>query len=129
MGIPYWVFIAAGAGLLVFVLVLVLILVLRGRKRRKEEAERQALIETMMATAAPGQIVQLDENGQPVYVDVDAEPELDEEGNPVTGANVMDLRTERSMELRQSIRDFVDENMEVAALLLKSWMKEGGENG
>ena len=46
-GIPYWVFIAAGVGLLVFVLVLVLILVLRGKKRKKlkqEEAERQALI-------------------------------------------------------------------------------------
>ena len=128
-GIPYWVFIAAGVGLLVFVLVLVLILVLRGKKRKKEEAERQILIETMMAAAEPGQIVQIDENGQPYYVDVDGEPELDEEGNPVTGTNVMDLHTERSMELRQSIRDFVDENMEVAALLLKSWMKESGENG
>ena len=131
MGIPYWVFIAAGVGLLVFVLVLVLILVLRGKKRKKEEAERQALIETMEAMAQPGQIVQIGEDGQPHYVDVDmvdAIP-LDEEGNPVTGANVMDLHTEKSMELRQSIRDFVDENMEVAALLLKSWMKEGGENG
>lgn len=128
-GIPYWVFIAAGVGLLVFVLVLVLILVLRGKKRKKEEAERQALIETMMAAAEPGQIVQIDENGQPYYVDVGGEPELDEEGNPVSGANVMELHTEKSMELRQSIRDFVDENMEVAALLLKSWMKEGGENG
>ena len=129
MGIPYWVFIAAGTGLLVFVIVLVLILVLRGRKRRKEEAEKQAVTEAMIAAAPPGVIVQFDEDGQPVYVDVDAEPELDEEGNPVSGANVMDLHTERSMELRQSIRDFVDENMEVAALLLKSWMKEGGENG
>ena len=128
-GVPFWVFIAAGVGLLVFVAVLVLILVLRGKKRKKEEAERQALIETMMAAAEPGQIVQLDEDGNPVYVEVGGEPELDEEGNPVTGANVMDLHTERSMELRQSIRDFVDENMEVAALLLKSWMKEGGESG
>ena len=130
-GIPYWVFIAAGAGLLAFVLVLVLILILRGRKRKKEEAERQALIETMMAAAPPGVAVEIGEDGQPIYVDVDETGEvvLDEEGNPVTGANVMDLHTERSMELRQSIRDFVDENMEVAALLLKSWMKEGGENG
>ena len=36
---------------------------------------------------------------------------------------------ERSMELRQSIRDYVDENMEVAALLIKSWLKEDGDNG
>ena len=130
-GIPYFVFIAAGVGLLVFVVVLVLILVLRGKKRKKEEAERQALIETMMAAAPPGVIVEIGEDGQPIYVDAEAavEPVLDEEGNPVTGANVMDLHTERSMELRQSIRDFVDENMEIAALLLKSWMKESGENG
>ena len=54
---------------------------------------------------------------------------LDEDGNPVAGANVMDLHTERSMELRQNIRDYVDENMEVAALLIKSWLKEDGDNG
>ena len=131
MGIPYWVFIAAGVGLLVFVIVLTLILVLRGKKRKKEEAERQELIEQMKAMAPPGQVVEIGEDGQPIYVDVDAagEVQLDEEGNPVSGANVMDLHTERSMELRQSIRDFVDENMEIAALLLKSWIKEGGENG
>ena len=128
-GIPFFVFIAAGVGLLVFVVVLVLILVLRGKKRKKAEAERQALIETMVSAAEPGQIVLLDENGQPYYADAGGEPELDEEGNPVTGANVMEMHTERSMELRQSIRDFVDENMEVAALLLKSWMKEDGESG
>ena len=130
-GIPIWVFVAAGVGLLVFLLVLILILVLRGKKRKKEEAERQALIESMTAMAPEGQIVQFDENGQPIYVDAEAAegPELDEEGNPVTGANVMELHTEKSMELRQSIRDFVDENMEVAALLLKSWMKESGKDG
>ena len=133
MGIPYLLIIAAGVGLMVFVIVLTLILVLRGRKRKKlkkEEAERQALIEVMMAAAPPGQVVEIGEDGQPIYVDAPAagEVELDEEGNPVAGANVMDLHTEKSMELRQSIRDFVDENMEVAALLLKSWMKEGGEN-
>ena len=69
--------------------------------------------------------VQLGSDGQPVEQPV----ELDENGDPVSGADVMDLHTERSMELRQSIRDFVDENMEVAALLIKSWLKEDGDNG
>ena len=63
-------------------------------------------------------------DGQPIV-----QPVLDEDGNPVAGANVMDLHTERSMELRQNIRDYVDENMEVAALLIKSWLKEDGDNG
>ena len=51
------------------------------------------------------------------------------EGSEPTGADVMELNTERSMELRQSIREFVDENMEVAALLVKSWLKEDDDNG
>ena len=113
-GIPVWVFIAAGVGLLLFIIVLVIILVVRRKKKKAEDEEQQA-VDALLAQAMP------------------PEPEegvqYDEEGNPVTGANVMDLHTERSMELRQSIRDFVDENMEVAALLLKSWLKEDGDNG
>lgn len=113
LGIPLWVVIAAGAGLLVFAIVLTIILLLRSKKRKKQEAEQRA-VEELLATAMPQQTedgVQLDENGEPV------------------GADVMDLHTERSMELRQSIRDYVDENMEVAALLIKSWLKEDGDNG
>ena len=126
-GIQYWVVIAAGVGLLLFIIILVtVILLVRRRKRKKQEAEQKAM-EELLATAMPGQTVEIGPDGQPIVVD--ALPELDEEGNPVSGANVMDLHTERSMELRQSIRDFVDENMEVAALLLKSWMKEDGDNG
>ena len=113
LGIPLWVVIAAGAGLLVFAIVLTIILLLRGKKRKKQEAEQRA-VEELLAVAMPQQTedgVQLDENGEPV------------------GADVMDLHTERSMELRQSIRDYVDENMEVSALLIKSWLKEDGDNG
>ncbi len=113
LGIPLWVVIAAGAGLLVFAIVLTIILLLRGKKRKKQEAEQRA-VEELLAVAMRQQTedgVQLDENGEPV------------------GADVMDLHTERSMELRQSIRDYVDENMEVAALLIKSWLKEDGDNG
>lgn len=124
LGLPYWVFIAAGAGLLLFALLLTVILLLRRKKRKKLEAEQRA-VEELMAASMPGATVELDENGQPVVVPA----QLDEEGNPVAGANVMDLHTERSMELRQNIRDYVDENMEVAALLIKSWLKEDVDNG
>lgn len=124
LGIPIWVPIAAGAGLLVFAIILTVILLLRRRKRKKQEEEERA-VEELLATAMPGQTVELGPDGQPLVPEV----ELDEEGNPVSGADVMDLHTERSMELRQSIRDFVDENMEVAALLIKSWLKEDGDNG
>lgn len=124
LGIPYWVFIAAGAGLLLFAILLTVILLLRRKKRKKLEEEQKA-VEELLAASMPGATVEIGEDGQPVVVP----PQLDEEGNPVAGANVMDLHTERSMELRQNIRDYVDENMEVAALLIKSWLKEDGENG
>ena len=137
MGIPTWVLFAAIGGLLLFVIILVtVILLVRRSKKKKQEAEQKA-IEELMSTAMPGQsTVVMGADGQPVAVTIgpDGQPvetpvQLDEDGNPVTGADVMDLHTERSMELRQSIRDYVDENMEVAALLLKSWLKEDVDNG
>ena len=137
MGIPTWAFFAAIGGLLLFVVVLVtVILLVRRGKKKKKEAEQKA-VEELLATAMPGETtVIIGEDGQPVTVTIgpDGQPvpvevQLDEDGNPITGADVMDLHTERSMELRQNIRDFVDENMEVAALLIKSWMKEDGDHG
>ena len=111
--VPLWAVIALGAGVVLFVVLLVVILMVRGKKRKRAEEEQRA-VEELLAVAMPQQT----EDGV----------QVDEDGNPVSGANVMDLHTERSMELRQSIRDFVDENMEVAALLVKSWLKEDGEN-
>jgi flagellar M-ring protein FliF len=40
----------------------------------------------------------------------------------------MSLQTERSMELRKSIRRFADENPELAAQMIKVWLR-GGEDG
>lgn len=136
MGIPTWVLFAAIGGLLLFIIILVTVILLVRRSKRKKQEEEQKAIEELMSTAMPGQTVVLNEEGQPVTVTIgaDGQPvetpvQLDEDGNPVTGADVMDLHTERSMELRQNIRDYVDENMEVAALLLKSWLKEDLDNG
>ena len=137
MGIPSWALFAAIGGLLLFVIILVTIILLVRRGKKKKHEKEQKAIEELMAAAMPGQTtVIIGEDGQPISVTLDEEGnpveapmELDENGNPVSGADVMDLHTERSMELRQNIRDYVDENMEVAALLLKSWMKEDGDNG
>lgn len=137
VGIAPWVFFAAIGGLALFIIILVTVILLVRRSKKKKQAAEQKAVEEMMAAAVPGQstviigadgqpvTVVIGEDGQPVEVPVP----LDEDGNPMSGADVMDLHTERSMELRQSIRDFVDENMEVAALLIKSWMKEDGDNG
>lgn len=105
-----WVLIAAGAGLLLFIILLTVILLLRRkrRKKREEEEERQRQeAEAMMRIAGLGQ---------------------DGEGAE-TGANVMDLEMERGMELRKEIRQFAQDNPEIAAQMIKGWLRGGDDNG
>lgn len=107
--VPLWVLIAAGVGLLLFVILLVVILLLRQKKRKKqeeEEARQREEAEALMRVAGLGL-----------------------EGTPETGADVMDLELERSMELRKDIRQFVNDNPEIAAQMIKTWLKGGEGNG
>ena len=102
-----WVWIAAGAGLLLFIILLVVILLLRRKRRKKQEAELAAQendVEALLAAAGLG------------------------EGEAQTGADVMTLQTEKSMELRKEIRQFASDNPEVAAQIIKSWLKGGDDN-
>lgn len=43
--------------------------------------------------------------------------------------DLLDLNNERGLELKGKIRDFSEENPEIAAQLLKVWLKGGDENG
>ena len=104
-----WVVVAAALGLLLFVLLLVLILVMRRKKQKKqeelEEQERREM-EAMMASVG-----------------------LTAEEDTLEGSmDVMELEMERGMELRKDIRQFVTDNPEIAAQMLKSWIREGESN-
>lgn len=108
LGLPMWVWIAAGIGLLLFViLMIVIILLVRRRKRRQEQAalelENREADSVDELLAAAGLL----------------------EGEEPTGADVMELQTERSMELRKNIRDFASDNPEIAAQMIKVWLKGG----
>lgn len=107
--VPLWVLIAAGVGLLLFIILLTVILLLRRKKRKKqqeqEELERRDM-EAMMAAAG-----------------------LSENGEAAAGADVMELEMERGMELRKDIRQFVSDNPEIAAQMVKTWLKGGDGNG
>jgi len=107
--VDLWVLIAAGVGLLLFIILLTVILLLRRRKRKKreEEEERRRQEEEALLAAS------LSAMG----------------GEPETGANVMDLEMERSMELRKDIRQFVQDNPEIAAQMIKTWLKGVDGNG
>ena len=113
--VPY---IIIGAAVLMILLVLLLV-ILRGRKKHKEQKElEQAAIEEQLSAlgseeaAAAANVVAVD-------------PET---GAPLTGADIMEINTEKSMELRKTVRQFAQNNPEIAAQMVKAWLK-GDDNG
>ena len=109
-GIPMWVFIAAAGGLLLFIILLVVILLARRRRRKRleaEEAEAQAS-EVDALLAAVG---------------------LSGQATDDNGADVMEIQTEQSMQLRKDIRQFASENPEIAAQMVRNWLRGGDDDG
>ena len=41
----------------------------------------------------------------------------------------MDMNTDRTMELRQNVRNFAETNPAIAAQMLKNWLRGGEANG
>ena len=95
-----WILYAALGGLVLFVLILVLVLLLIRRHRRKKAAALAAEME------------------QPAEMLQEAAPTPE-------GADIMEMQTEKSMELRKDVRKFAEENPEIAAQMVRNWLKEG----
>ena len=95
-----WILYAALGGLVLFVLILVLVLLLIRRHRRKKAAALAAELE------------------QPAEMLQEAAPTPE-------GADIMEMQTEKSMELRKDVRKFAEENPEIAAQMVRNWLKEG----
>lgn len=98
--IDSWILYAALGGLVLFVLILVLVLLLIRRHRRKKAAALAAELE------------------QPAEMLQEAAPTPE-------GADIMEMQTEKSMELRKDVRKFAEENPEIAAQMVRNWLKEG----
>ena len=112
-GLPIWYYIILFIGIIVFILLLALIIYLRKRARiisrqRAEELAERRRLEAEAAAAIMAE--QLQGEGQQ------------------QGADIMDLHSERSMELRMNVRQFAEENPEICAQMVKTWLK-GGEDG
>ena len=101
--LPKWaIYAIAGAVGLLLMLVILLLIIQRRRKKAKaalEELEQQA------ALAAAER----------------AEREKRE--------NLLDIQNEKSMEMKQDIRKFTEENPEIAAQMIRVWLKGDGVNG
>jgi len=93
-----WIIYAAIAGLILFLLILLVVILLVRRHRKKKRLAQEAEEAAAMA-AIQAQM-------------------------PEVNADIMDIHTERSMELRKDVRRFAENNPEIAALMVKNWLKE-----
>lgn len=103
LNLPSWTLYAVAGAVLLIILTIVLIAALRRKKKNHQREEVEKLIGSIPNGSQP----------QPLE----------------NGANIMNVRTEKSMILRQQIRKMAEENPEMAAQLLKSWMRGGEANG
>ncbi len=103
-----WVVFAAIGGLVLFLILLIIILLLRRRAKKKKLAKQAALeaemraAEEAAAAAAAAEILA---------------------AAPTGGADIMEVNTEKSMELRKAVRQFAQNNPEIAAQMVKAWLK------
>ena len=107
---PLWALIGAAVSAFLLILIL-LILILRGRKKKK----LKKLAQEEMENAAALSIEQATDEITPVE-EVD-EDELTAEGKMAHG-----------MKLKKSIGEFTDQNPQVVAKLIQSWMREEEQN-
>lgn len=98
-----WMIYAAIAGVALLLIVLIVIGILRGRSKRKKKKQLKSMLNQQMT--------------------------LVDEAAGASGADIMELKTEKSMELRKDIRQFAEENPEIAAFMLKNWLRGGEQDG
>ena len=103
-----WVVYAAAGGLLLFILILILILSISSKRRKKKEADALAAMQQ--------------QNMEQILAG------LQEQEEP-NGADVMNLKNEKSMELRKDIRKFADESPEIAAQIVRNLLRGGDNDG
>lgn len=112
--------IIGGAVLLVILIMLMVILSVRRKRKERKEAE-QAAIDAQLGYGPDGELL-------PADGVLPGEGGLPGEAPPATGADIMEINTEKSMELRKTIRQFVQNNPEIAAQMIKSWLKGGDDD-
>ena len=116
---PFGIYIIGGIVGLLLVLIILLIIIKRRRKKARliaeqeaqaqAEAQKKALEEEMFRKAALSEAERL------------AEEEAAKRG-------ILDIQNERSLELKQDIRKFTEENPEIAARMICMWLRgEGGD--
>ncbi len=99
--------VVGGGVALLLLIALALVLLLRRRKRKREEEE--LLLE--------------EENFVPVVEE--GQEEMEEWEKP----ELLNIKSEKTRELREAVRDFANENPELSAQMIKTWLNGGEADG
>ena len=100
----YVIFLAIIAGVLLLLLVLFMVIRHKIKKRRQR---KEALLAAETETVDLGEQIEEKEN------------EID----------ILNMKNGRGRELRESIRDFAENNQEISAQMLRSWLNGGDNDG
>ena len=133
-GLPRWVLFAAIGGVVLFLVLLTVILLLRKKKAKQkaEEQQQQELAMEELMSFTPEQFAQLTPEQLAAYTP-DQIAQFQAEMAHITSeqaarkSDIMDLHSERSMELRKDVRQFAEDNPAIAAQMIKNWLR-GDEN-
>lgn len=118
--LPPWGIYVIGAIIGLLLVLIILLIIIRKRRKKakliaqqeameKSEAEKKALEDELFRKAAISEAERI------------AEEEAAKRG-------ILDIQNERSLELKQDIRKFTEENPEIAARMICMWLRgEGGE--
>ena len=124
--IPLPILIAIGAGILLLLLLLILLLV-RGRRKNAMVLEGGDFVEDEELSDE-----ELELAANNMAATASTSPELEQMEEEFTkNEEILNLRMQRSLRLKQNIGDFVDQNPQIAAKLIQDWLRgeEGSDNG
>lgn len=112
-----WMIIAiiAGSVFLLFLIILIVVLV-RKRKKKKQREKEMALAQVIPPEDALSQNLE----GEPSVQDIQDPASITPE--------ILSIKNEKGMELKENIRKFAEENPEISAQLIKTWLKGGEGN-
>ena len=106
-GIPMWAIAGAVFALILLIVILVSMILRRRRKKRASLAQEPQIM-----------FNEAEENADLAHQAEFADMQKD----------LLNIQNEKSMELKENIRKFSEENPEVAADLLSSWLRGGSED-
>lgn len=126
-GLPLPILIAIIAGGVLFLFLLLLLLLLR-RKKKKKAAEEEELL--AMPAGALGAAAE-DGWSEGEAPNAAVASILEEEEETSQNEEIIKLKMQRNMKLKQNIGEMVDQNPQIVAKLVQGWLtsEEGGKNG